>query len=190
MRPLIFLPALIFPLISCSSGKESFDELYKSKGRPPEVYRDREQQQNEEIYVVLGHTESTGSTHLNWNGLNQVLTLFNGTTDCPNCPLSSGYIITRDLLNRGRTPVLTDFCQGVLTDEDIFVTNRQCLPGDVSRSGDSCENEVQVVLPRINDNYPMEILRCDHLLLRTTEQATLKLKDRSTGRFSDNNNQD
>lgn len=178
VRPLIIFPLILaFFLISCHSKKESLDELSGVKGRPPEKYRNSGKQ-NEDIYMVLG---SEGSTYLNWNGLSQILTLFNGATDCQDCSLSSGYLIAREVLNGGGYLVLTDFCQGNLTSEDVFLVDRQCLPESVSSSGDSCENEIQIVLPQFDD-HPMEILRCDQLMSSPvgSEQVNLKLKDSSS----------
>ena len=191
----------MFFLVSCNSDKESFNELYEiglNEDHSPEVYQDND---GEDKYILVT-PQGSGQTYSRsgWGELNQVLDIFNGTIDCQDCSSSSGYIITRDILDRDRRDLnLTSFCQGNLIDEDVFLVNRHCVPRTISSPGDSCENEIQVVLPRLDEDNLMEVLQCDEMItvpltafadlsddnFQINSWVALKLKDGSPGRFSD-----
>ena len=115
--------------------------------------------------------------------------------ECRGCPPSFGHLIRKiDLYTEGETFTVTKNCQGSLVGEDLFLTARHCLPGDI-KPGDSCEGTLQVILPEIDQNNPMKTLNCDQLV-RVSETyeglssrdiqpdwAILKLKEKSPERF-------
>ncbi len=131
---------------------------------------------------------------LQWNDLDEFKHKFD-QLECQDCPPSFGHLIRKfDLNHDGETFTMTKNCQGSLIDEDLFLTARHCLPSYFN-PGDSCEGDVKVILPRIGDDKPMEILDCDQLIRvsKTYEGlskedsqpdwAILKLKRKSSGRF-------
>ncbi len=163
MRFFCFLPVLVFFLVSCSSEDKSSSELYD--GVLSGGYDGRGQSENgedEELYVLMipqGADGGSGSS-------DQISDLFNGTTNCENCSPSLGYLITKEILtDQGPVEniVLTDFCQGYLLNDDVFLVVLDCLPETLRSVGDSCEDEIQVIVPQSDSQYPM-VFGCDELL--------------------------
>lgn len=187
MRFLCFLPILGFLLVFCHSDNGSIKELYGERGPVP---RD----QNENQFVVMTPQESEDSVS---GGSSEVLELFDGVMDCPHCLPSLGYLIKTDILDQNPQEEisLTDFCQGRLLQEDVFLVSFHCLPESVQSVGDSCINEVQVILPQIDDDRPMKLLRCEQIIALPSTEITLlnndfeldwvalRLKDRASERF-------
>ena len=131
---------------------------------------------------------------LKWNKLDELKYKFE-QLNCQDCPLSFGHLIRKiDLFHDGETHTITKNCQGSLIGEDLFLTARHCLSSSMT-PGDSCEENIQVILPGIDENNPMKIMGCDQLV-RVSESyqglskknfqpdwAILKLKEKSPGRF-------
>ena len=91
---------------------------------------------------------------------------------CPNCPTSIGQIMFQYKLKdhdssgteTSGNKNFTKNCQGGLIGEDLFLTSRHCLPPEIQNVGDSCQENTVVILPRINDKFPLKVLDCDHLV--------------------------
>ncbi len=204
VRFLFFPLILVFFLVSCNSNRESIDnELYEresDESQGPEVYQDGDK---EERYILV---TPQGSGRAGWSGPGQSLEdILNETTVCQGCPPSSGYLLTKALFekNDGKKLSLTNFCQGNLIDDNIFLVHSDCLPETVNYEGDSCESEVQVVLPHLDDDRPMEILECNELIALSSTRihlpdqinsniqmdwAALMLQNSSPGRSSSRDN--
>lgn len=50
-------------------------------------------------------------------------------------------------------------CTGTLVEEDVFRTNRHCIPEEMRRSGSDCYGRAFITFPAIG-NQPAEIIRC------------------------------
>ena len=118
--------------------------------------------------------------------------------DCPDCPNSIGQIVTHHELKQGYGILTgTSSCQGGLIGEDLFLTSRHCLAPKTQNIGDSCRGNTVVVLPRINDKFPLKVLDCDHLVSVSNtydglpereiqpDWAILKLSESLPERFSE-----
>ncbi len=182
-----FLITLLFCLTACDSGRES---TFKRV--------DQGQEDQAEILKKLPRP-----LKFSWSDPDEFINYFD-QLGCRDCPPSFGHMITRKVMGDGPgSPVAEGHCQGSLIDENIFLTVRHCLPDSVKAPGDSCEDNVQVILPRVSDDMSVEVLRCDQLMDvsdtyaglsgRTFQPdwAILKLKDKSPKRFlkPDENNE-
>ena len=188
VRFLCFSPILVLFLVSCDSDGEAFRELYEERVNGEGLQSQKNQ------YVLMNSQGSENSVSDGSAG--EVLDLFEGIVDCRSCPPSLGYLIIESVLEgtRNEDLGLTDFCQGYLLEEDIFLVPFYCLPDTVQSVGDSC-NEIQVILPQIDNDRPVRVLRCKQLTaLPSTEidvlsdsfqlsWAALELKDRVPERF-------
>ena len=116
--------------------------------------------------------------------MDQSLEIFS-QLDCPDCPNSIGQIMFRYKLKdhdssgteTSGNEIFTKNCQGGLIGEDLFLTSRHCLPPEIQNVGDSCQENTVVILPRINDKFPLKVLDCDHLVSVSNTYDGLQIED-------------
>lgn len=191
MRFLCFFSILIFFLVSCNSDSRSFKEFYEQREPIPQ----NQNENNGEKYIVMTSEDFEDSVP---DISSEVSDILKGVMDCESCPLSLGYLIEKDVLDQSPQEdiLLTDFCQGYLLEKNLFLVPSYCLPENVQLVDDSCENEIYVILPQINGDLPIKVLRCEQLvdlpstkidLLNNNFQldwAALRLKDKAPERFT------
>ena len=144
--PRLFSIFFVICLAACHSGKNSsFDKDIKG-----------EEAEMDEIRRPLAFP---------WSDLDLFQDQFN-QLECENCPSSFGQLLVKKkVIERDSENIeITGHCQGSLIYEDVFLTARHCLPENVVSPGDSCENNIKVILPRVSADKPLEILECDQLI--------------------------
>lgn len=133
-----------------------------------------------------------------WNkNLESSLDVFN-QLECLDCPPSFGHIISGSPFEQEGNNVhliKTNHCQGSLIKEDLFLTAHHCLAESLNSPGDSCADNILIILPRLGNNYPARVLKCDHLVSLSNEYenlskddfqpdwAIIKLRDKAPRRF-------
>lgn len=84
--------------------------------------------------------------------------------ECEDCPVSFGQFIATKVDSTKEKPARkTSNCQGGLVDDDLFLTNRHCLPEELQEKGLSCEGQVKIIFPKVND-IEGEIVGCKEVV--------------------------
>ena len=162
-RTLIVLMAFLLPAcqntseppLSSNKGVQESYSLHEDSKESPKLDQEENPKTLQETLIPVSFQLST---------MDKYLDIF-AELDCPDCPNSIGQILIRQKSKQGeQTLVRTTNCQGSLIGEDLFLTSRHCLPPEIQNIGDSCQENILVVLPRISDKFPLKTLDCDHLV--------------------------
>ena len=131
-----------------------------------------------------------------WDQLDSFLPFFKKS--CENCPPSFGHFLGQLTETEGTTTYRTSFnCQGGLVAEDLFLTNRHCLPEDLLNEGANCEGRAKIIFPEISDQHSLKVVECEKVIkISETHEgiptdrpqpdwALIKLKETLKERFNE-----
>lgn len=97
--------------------------------------------------------------------------------DSSRCPENVGLVVATDGKSTWR-------CTGVLLDQETLITAGHCLPKELNKLDQSCQNQLRFYLPS-SQGQPSEVLSCDRLIglnpwpWRPYDYAALKLAQKS-----------
>ena len=144
----LFVLFSLFCFVACDSGKESLASNTVS-GKTVKIDR---------LFLPLSFS---------WDDLDQdhIQDQFN-QLECENCPASFGHLLVKKKVmeTNDSDMSVTAHCQGSLINEDLFLTARHCLPEGLEKPGDSCEDNIKIILPRVGVDTPSEIFNCDQVV--------------------------
>jgi hypothetical protein len=84
---------------------------------------------------------------------------------CRDCPAGIGQVliaIEEDESDTGR--LHTANCQGGLIAENLFITNRHCLPESLREKDVSCEDRIRVLFPQTSEENSPELVECESVI--------------------------